>query len=356
MLENSDIAPIKIEVLEEIINLPKQSQKLKQNFSKFRIWLEILFKKLEKEELQDLIGKVTLASDRITKYYKYLQKCLDNPETLNGVATFSKVNGLKYSAEIICYFESLKDLFYFKSAGTKFKLKENIKQENITKIYKLFLDAYGKLFDVLYWIENTLYEINVEKWEKVTLHSKDIDCIIKGASTLDKEARIPGIQFVVASFSNDTSNSYNSGISLIRTDGKKEEGYGFLYDFSKETLYKDDLSTVSSNDWQNDKLSRLIQSLEIGNSFDTISYNYENAVWNLNPLYDLDEVIAKSGQYKINLKKTSYPFGILVWKENLKENLNEMQAFSTLLHLPILIIDNYEIKVIPWQNVFDEIE
>ena len=73
----------------------------------------------------------------------------------------------------------------------------------------------------------------------------------------------------------------------------------------------------------------------------------------MNPLYNIDEVIAKAGRYTIEIKSGSKPFGIFIWKEKLNENLKTVQSLSTTMHLPLLIAESNVIQVVPWQNVFD---
>ena len=343
MLKNSDIAPTKIEVLEEIINLPKQSQKLKQNIPKFRLWLEALFQYLTKEEKEEIVTNLISTGDSTKKYYNYLQKFLKNPGSLSS---FNQVNHLIYKIEIIYYFETLMDALCTNSKSKSLELKDSIQQEEITKIYKMFLEAYGNLFNTLYQIENTLYEINVEKWEKITLNSTDVKCAIVGATALNENITIPGTQFVLAGFSNDSSKLYKIDKAFLFKTDKRIGDYGFLYDFSKEIIYNEDLSDVASDNWYNDKLSRLYQSLLTGELLETTSYACEGAIWDLDPLYNLDEILAETEEYEIKLRMGSKPFAIFVWKEKLEVHKKMIDAIRIAYGLPLLVFDNCRIEVI----------
>lgn len=378
MLTNLDFVPRKIETLEEIINFPKQSQMLKKNFPEFRHWFEILFKLLEKENHKELITKQKIADDiavagnSIYFYYKYLKDFLENPETLEQMEHFSQVGQLQHMVEIVCYFDSLQEVFCLDKSKPDFKLCKDLKQENAHGIYTMFLNAYSKLLDVLYEIGNSLYKINVERWENIVFKPSSIGAL-NGTSTqsteevstlaqpTSKPCFIPGIQYVLVDFVHDTSRlsrvpsvMYKThSANLLRTDRTVIGDYGFIYDFSPETLVEYDFDSVTSDDWFNNKLVRIHQSLLASNLSEQLSYEETYAIWELNPLYNIDEVIAKAGRYTIEIKSGSKPFGIFIWKEKLNENLKTVQSLSTTMHLPLLIAESNVIQVVPWQNVFD---
>lgn len=377
MLNESDFRPANKEVLEAIINAPRKAYNLNRAFDEFEKWFNILPKN-NSTSVDDLLSACT----GLYTYYFYLKKHLvkiDNYKVL-----YSRVDRLKHHD--VRYFENnVHEMFDLvancftltKGEIPEIKLVDNIEKKDVEFLYKCFIGAYSKLFTWITIQEMELQHLNSFSWSNRVL-GKDLEMQYGNALAqnlsqsgdltqyLPNATIIPGPQFALVSFCENTSKLYYStqnviSASLINTKSHKcfhDRAFGFMYNFSTDNLFAMSFEDANSYCWWDNTLEHLLTLLIKGEPLLSVIQGIQASPIDLSPLYNFDELLAKTEKYnEVLLKPQIKPYGIFVWEDELKDNFIQVCSLSTVMQLPLFICrEDGSLVVINWQGIFEDIK
>lgn len=377
MLNESDFRPANKEVLEAIINAPRKAYNLNRAFDEFEKWFNILPKNSNTN-----IDALLSACTGLYTYYFYLKEHLEKVD--NYEVLYSRVDRLEHHD--VCYFENnVHEMFDLiancftltKGKIPEIKLVDDIEKKDVEFLYKCFIGAYSKLFTWITIQENELQHLNSFSWSDRVL-GKDWEMQYGNtlaqnltrsgdlAQYLPKATIIPGPQFVLVSFCENTSKLYYStqnviSASLINTKSHKcfhDRAFGFMYNFSTDNLFAMSFEDANSSCWWNNTLEHLLTLLIKGEPLLSVIQGIQASPIDLSPLYNFDELLAKTEKYnEVLLKPQIKTYGIFVWEDELKDHFSQVCSLSTVFCVPLFICRaDGSLVVINWQNVFEDVK
>lgn len=354
MLQDTDFIPINKETVEDVLNLCKDTQCLRDALLEFKTY----YKNIEGSRNYDFKYELASVCSTLRCYYNTVKEFLVNPK--NYTKLYAMLDELE-NVDAIHKFDRIIDiatyLFYPVDLIPEFKLKDNTPKENLFDCYYYFIRVYKMFMRWLLILGTSFPEIDMYGWNSKML--------MDNCSTLAQITRIEGPKLVLVEFCKDTSKLFNSTqdsiiTSLISTTehkNSKDNEYGLMYDFSESNLFTTNFEDVEIRTMCDNTLTKIHKLMSKAEPFVSLIERIKFYPTELRGLYTVEKALATIEKYNgLLLKPDVKPFGIFVWEERLIENFNTICSLSTVFKVPLYIAKgNGNLLVIPWQDVFNEI-
>lgn len=354
MLQDTDFIPINKETVEDILNLCRDTQCLRDALLDFKKY----YKNIEGSRNYDFKYELASVCSTLRCYYNTVKEFLVNPKDYTKLyAMLDELENVNTIHEFNKIIDVAADLFYPVNLIPEFKLKGSTPKENLCDCYYYFTKVYKMFMRWLLILGTSFPEINMYGWNSKML--------MDNCSTLAQITRIEGPKLVLVEFCKDTSKLFSntqnaittSLISTVDHKNSKDNEYGLMYDFSESDLFATSFEDVGLHNVLDNTLTKIHKLMSKAEPFVSLIKRIKFYPTELRGLYTVEKALVTIEKYNgLLLKPDIKPFGIFVWEERLIENFNTVCSLSTVFKVPLYIAKgNGSLLAIPWQDVFKEI-
>lgn len=256
-------------------------------------------------------------------------------------------------------------------------LKRDMAYEQLQTLYKNFLNCSISICDLISSIEEVMFVLYKSSWQKNVLTRKNLN---RYYST-NKSFSINKPQNVIISFCNNVTKYANSSQDIIsaslfntkdlvsnndKSKAFQDREFGFLYDFSPDTILGMEPSDLYSYNTNLNSYSRILDALfrevplcghfQISRRhapiFTEAKAVHMSTMW-LKPIYDFNEFQEKTVIYnEIVLCEEAKPYGIFVFRDKLCEVIPEIFSLTIVMGLPLFICNsNGSLDYVPCDKI-----
>lgn len=241
------------------------------------------------------------------------------------------------------------DSFRIKASCLKIILRNDMTQDDITKLYTSFINFYFNFFDFITSLEQSIIALHRDSWEgKVFSQVKLAE--MEGFQQ-NKIFKIKEPKNVLISFCNNPKTYLYSSQKMVSTSlhntlflatGKQRpfqrRTFGFMYDFSPEEIVGMSPSDAEASEEKFKYIGAIFKYALQGTPISSLVKSFHISPVDFEPLFDFSAFENKTKYYnEILLKEGNEPYGIFVFKEKLEES--RIMIFSTCIYqnLPLFI-------------------
>lgn len=383
MLKNSKFIPSTTKDLEHLINLSKYENGIHTYFKMYKKWYREVYPDYDSEGINALYSLCLKAHNYYCCLAKYSKATQSFTDTLNKLNEISEISNPK-SLNPMYLFDLLKEVFYFKEATTLAKntpLAKEFTQDEITEIYKSYIELFYNFFDTIHDLESKIVEKNKYSWvDKVfdqtalakLLDDSDLaqffpdDNHTSNTDHTLEHIHIQGPKLLLISFCSNTNKMLFSSqkmisAMLISSDSRQSFGnraFGFMYGAKFEDIVAMSFSDVYSSTEKLVTVNDLHNAILRGLPLVSLEYVLKTIPTDLLPIDNLNKLLNKTIKHnEILLTPDSEPYGIFVYKEQLDKCFSQVCSLCTVMQLPLFISkQDGSMLILPWQNVFEDVQ
>ena len=363
MLKNSKWIPSTVKSLENLLNTKLPDISINLYLITISKWYkEVYTRQHGLNKLLKINNALLLYYQNVYKYSDYSENNRNCIEDLVTTIDFLKQFNNNYKASADCIFSALAKGFSPICKGSfHINLKRDLTQKEIESIYVSFLNSIELLYDLIFLIEDKMFQLYGNDWENRVFDEqklKNYDCSVQFKITVPQD--------IIISFCEDTDKYYSStqkiiSASLHNTKSRntyKNRSFGFMYSFSPDEIVAMCPDDIQSLNITITNYTELLATVFQGIPLHTLVQRMKLSPIDLKPIYNLDEFKEKTVLYnEIVLRETAKPFGIFVFREKLQEVLSKLFSLVITMQLPLFVCNtDGSLDFIPYNKILSKVE
>ena len=266
------------------------------------------------------------------------------------------------------HYTELQDLdsFRIKATCLKIRLRNDMTQDDITKLYTSWLNFFFNFFDYVDSLERSIVALHRDSWEGKVFNPAKLTEM--GDFQPNKIFKIEEPQNVLISFCNNPRTYLYSSQKMVSTSlhntmllvaGRQRpfqrRTFGFMYDFSPEEIVGMSPSDAEASEKKFEHIGAVFKYALQGTPISSLVKRFHISPVDFEPLFDFKKFENKTKYYnEILLKEGNEPYGIFVFKQALERS--HITVLSTCIYqdLPLFICnEDGSMIYVPVSDIMD---